>query len=190
MVASVSPTSMHATRLLIEGINLAKSRVIVEYGPGNGVITKELLKGMPDDAKLLAVEINKDFYNELRAIDDPRLIPVNGSAEDVAGIMRKHGLMQADVVISGIPFSLLKEPVRRAIVEATRNILDESGSFHVYQTSKLAKSLLEDYFYKIETTFVWKNIPPLFILRASLRRPVPHHPALHRHAVLMSGKAG
>ncbi len=190
LVASVSPTSGHATRELMKGMDLSTSSLVVEYGPGNGVITKELLRKMPEHARLLAVEINEDFYRELKRLEDPRLILVKGSAEDIVGIMRKLDLPKADVVVSGIPFSMLKPPIRRSIVEGTQEVLQHGGSFHVYQASKQMRRLLREYFQEVEITFVWKNLPPLFILRANLPRPAQARPVVNLHSPLVNGRAG
>lgn len=170
-VASVSPTSKHATKVLTDGIDFTNSRIIVEYGPGNGVITRELLSRMRSDAVLITVEINEDFYKDISRINDSRLISVLGSAEDIESILKKHGFDKADTIISGIPFSLLRMPLRKSILAATRNMLRDDGVFHVYQASKQLRPLLRGYFGKINTTFVWRNVPPLFIFRCSDQLP-------------------
>ena len=55
-------------------IDWDRSRVLVEFGPGVGTITREALKRMRPDAVLLAIELNKDFVQYLgTTIRDPRL---------------------------------------------------------------------------------------------------------------------
>ena len=46
---------------MLEPINFSNAKCIVEFGPGTGSITKELLNKMPKDALLLVFEINKEF---------------------------------------------------------------------------------------------------------------------------------
>ena len=78
----------------------------MEYGPGVGNITAEVLKRMHRDARLVVFETNDDFVEFLRrSIPDSRLTVVHGSAADVGRVLGELGLEQADIVISGIPFS-------------------------------------------------------------------------------------
>ena len=54
-------------------------------GPGTGGTTHALLRALPADAKLLAIEIDPRFSAMLRAeITDPRFIVHAGSAADIA----------------------------------------------------------------------------------------------------------
>ena len=39
----------------------------MEYGPGVGVITAEILRRMRSDALLIVIELNPDFVTHLRA---------------------------------------------------------------------------------------------------------------------------
>ena len=46
MLGSIVPSSRFLIKQLLEPINFGRARVIVEYGPGSGVITAELLRRM------------------------------------------------------------------------------------------------------------------------------------------------
>jgi phospholipid N-methyltransferase len=46
MLGSIVPSSRFLIKQLLEPINFGRARVIVEYGPGVGVITAELLRHM------------------------------------------------------------------------------------------------------------------------------------------------
>ena len=165
-VASVTPTSNHATQVLFRDVDCSLCNNIVEYGPGSGVITREILRQMRPDARLIVIEINESFYHELKKHKDPRLIVELGSAEQVDDIVAKHGMSTPDLIVSGIPFSLIKPAQRENIMMSTRRIMHPEGSFLVYQASTQIKPLLTDHFETVDTTFVFRNIPPLFILRA------------------------
>ena len=74
---------------------------------------------LPSDATLLTVDTNPDFTTYLgESIDDPRLVPVTGSAADIEKILADRGLPDADFVLSGLPFSTLPPGVGAAIGEA------------------------------------------------------------------------
>src|SRR5215813_8088214 len=71
MLGSIVPSSRFLIKQLLEPINFGRARVIVEYGPGVGVITAEVLRQMRADATLIAIETNGDFVRYLtETIDD------------------------------------------------------------------------------------------------------------------------
>src|ERR1700737_2908454 len=66
MLGSIVPSSRFLINHLLEPIDWAQARVIVEYGPGVGVITAEVLRRMGPDTMLIAIETNPDFVSYLR----------------------------------------------------------------------------------------------------------------------------
>ena len=175
-VASVSPTSSNAIKKILNGIDFSQIDVMVEYGPGDGVITRELLARLKPEAKLFAIEVNEPFANELANSTDNRLTVIHGSAEQVREMLSSYGVEQVDLVLSGIPFSLIRYRTRVKIVSATREVLKPGGSFLVYQASIQLNGLLKKFFKSVSIEYAWKNIPPLVIFRAIGH---PHH-QVHR----------
>src|SRR5512138_2349146 len=73
MVGWVLPSSRFLVNEVLKQIAWGKARVIVEYGPGVGSFTKALLDRMAPDAKLIALELNPEFYSYLQgSFHDPR----------------------------------------------------------------------------------------------------------------------
>ena len=58
MLGSLIPSSRFLVNDVLNQVDWDKARVIVEYGPGVGTITQEILKRMRPDAVLLALELN------------------------------------------------------------------------------------------------------------------------------------
>src|SRR6266478_4991381 len=84
MLGSIIPSSRFLIKQLLEPIDWEQARVIVEYGPGDGGITAEVLRRMRPDAMLIAIETNPEFMSYLRSsIQDERLHVVEASAEAV-----------------------------------------------------------------------------------------------------------
>jgi len=136
MLGSIVPSSRFLIRELLAPIDWKRAHVIVEYGPGVGGITAEVLRRMRSDAMLIAIEMNPDFVSYLRgALRDPRLRVVEGSAESIDEVLRRCGQSQADYIISGIPFSTIPAPLRERILRKTRAALAPGGAFLVYQFS-------------------------------------------------------
>jgi phospholipid N-methyltransferase len=164
MLGSIVPSSRFLIRELLTPIDWTRARVIVEYGPGVGGITAEVLRRMRSDALLIAIEMNPDFVSYLRsALSDPRLRVIAGSAESVDEILRRCGCAQADYIISGIPFSTIAAPLRERILRRTRAALAPGGAFLVYQFST---RVLEDL--KRVFGYVGRKFEPLNVLPAHL----------------------
>ena len=164
MLGSIVPSSRFLIRELLNPVDWTRARVIVEYGPGVGVITAEVLRRMRPDGVLIAIEMNPDFVSYLRgALTDTRLRVVEGSAESVDEILRRFGQRQADYIISGIPFSTIPAPQRERILHKTRAVLAPGGAFHVYQFSTRVLEDLRRVF-----GYVARKFEPLNVLPAHL----------------------
>ena len=161
MLGSIIPSSRFLVHDLMRQVDWNRAKVLVEYGPGVGNITAEVLRRMRPDARMVVFETNDDFVGFLReAIPDPRLTVVHGSAADVGRVLRELGLDEADYVISGIPFSTMPPEVGEAIVRATREALRPGGRFLVYQFSREVLRFLRREFQEIREAFEPLNILP------------------------------
>src|SRR2546422_7172960 len=88
MLGSIVPSSRFLIKQLLQPIDWARARVIVEYGPGVGGITAEILRRMRPDAMLIAIETNPAFVSFLRSsFADGRLHVVEASAVAVDEIL-------------------------------------------------------------------------------------------------------
>lgn len=161
MLGSFMPSSRFLIRTLLEELDFARARVIVEYGPGVGTFTREILERMRPDAMLVALETNGEFVHFLQgSIADPRLHVVHGSASTVRAELRARGAAHADFVISGIPFSTLPAAECEAVLQATRSVLQPNGAFLVYQFSPMVLASLRRVFSQVRRRFQPLNMPP------------------------------
>ena len=161
MLGSIVPSSRFLIRQLLEPVDWSQARVIVEYGPGVGVITSEVLRRMRPDAMLIAIETNPAFVSFLRSsIQDERLHVVEASAEAVDEILRGYGQSNASYVISGIPFKTIPDDLRDTIVRKTHSVLRPDGRFLVYQFSDAVRPYLEKVFRRVSRDFELLNIIP------------------------------
>ncbi len=161
MLGSIIPSSSFLINRLLKQVDWARARVIVEYGPGTGCITSEVLKRLHKDGTLIAIDTNPEFVEHLRqSIKDPRFHVIQGSASDVLTVLQSKGLPQADYVISGIPFSAFPLELRKGIVSSTTAALKEDGRMLVYQFSNAVLPHLQESFNHVETDFELLNILP------------------------------
>lgn len=161
MLGSVIPSSRFLIERLLRQVDFDRARVLVEYGPGVGTFTREILARMRQDAVLVVLETNPDFVRFLRqTVRDPRLRLVHGSAADVEAALAREGYATADYAISGIPFSTLPPAVREAVLTATRRILGTTGVFLVYQFSPKVQTHLRRFFQRVQRSFEPLNVLP------------------------------
>jgi phospholipid N-methyltransferase len=66
MLGSIVPSSRFLVDLVLKPIDWGRARVIVEYGPGIGTFTGEILRRMRSDAQLVVIETNRDFVRFLQ----------------------------------------------------------------------------------------------------------------------------
>ncbi|MEP7245010.1 MAG: rRNA adenine N-6-methyltransferase family protein [Gammaproteobacteria bacterium] len=161
MLGSIIPSSRFLVNQMLEPIDWVRARVIVEYGPGVGTFTGEILKRMHRDAHLVVIETNRDFVRFLKAsFQDPRLHVEHGSAADVQQILQRLGLPPAGYIISGIPLGSMPEPVRADIVGKSRDALEPGGEFLVYQFTSRVLPVLQRTFRSVRRSVERRNLPP------------------------------
>jgi phospholipid N-methyltransferase len=166
-IASVTPSSKYLVERMVKSAALEEARVVVEYGPAEGVITRHLLRNMRRDAKLIAVELNEKFFLKLtERVKDPRLIPVRGDVREISKILAARGLTTADRIISGLPFSIFTGRERHEILTKTSDLLNPGGRFVAFAYTTHLIPMLKDYFSDVDTQFEVRNIPPSFVFTA------------------------
>lgn len=166
-VGAFTPSSNFVVKQILKKLPHHSRACIIEYGAGDGVITKALLEHMPRDGKLIAIEMNPHFIALLKKIHDPRLQVVQGDVLKICKNLSDLKLPRIDAVISGIPFSFFSSNERHVIAKQTFQKLSEHGRFIIYQVSPLMFPYLKKYFNKkINLSFEVRNFPPYFIMVA------------------------
>lgn len=171
MLGSLIPSSRFLVQRLLGRIDWKRAKTIVEYGPGVGTITAQILQRMSPHTKLVVFEMNEDFVRYLkRSFPDRRLHVVHGSAERVQKELDKLKLDGADYIISGIPFTTMPVPLREKIMRESRRALKPGGAVLVYQFTRAVLPYLRSHFDHIDQDFEPLNILParLFYCRRML----------------------
>lgn len=167
-IGAMTRSSKYVVKAVMRNLSDLPLHRVIEYGPGDGVITKAILNRMPKDGQLIVVETNLKFLQVLRDIGDPRLKIIKGTAQEVSRELKSSYHASVNLVVSSIPFSILSRADREQIVRNTFDMLEDSGKFVIFQYSPIFLSLLKKYFDKdaINTQFELRNIPPMFIMSA------------------------
>lgn len=174
MLGSIVPSSRFLVDRVLAPIDWEWARVIVEYGPGVGTFTREILQRMRRDARLIVIETNRHFVQFLKtSLPDARLHVVHDSAAEVGPVLQGLGLAPAQYIVSGIPLGSMPVPVRADIVDKTRAALEPNGAFLVYQFTARVLPQLRQSFGHVHRSFERRNLPPaqLFVCE------MPHYPS-------------
>ena len=172
-IASVTPSSRFAVKKICSTINFGKDNVIVECGPGNGVLSRAILKQMTTNSKLILVETNNGFARHLKqTIDDVRVHIACENAMNIRRVLQEFGISHVDYAILGIPFSLTDVIQNHLVIVRNQQVLKEGGKLIVYQFSLRIRKYLKQHFQDISTTFEILNIPPMFIFEALHNRRI------------------
>jgi phospholipid N-methyltransferase len=168
MLGSLIPSSRFLVNKVLNEVDWARARVFLEYGPGVGTFTTEILRRMRPDAVVIALETNADFVRFLRGkIHDDRLHVVHGSAVEADAALARLNQTHADYVISGIPYTTIPREVRELILRKTHSVLHPTGAFLVYQFTRTVLPHLQQVFGRVREDFEPLNVMParLFFCR-------------------------
>ncbi|MER7273955.1 methyltransferase domain-containing protein [Dactylosporangium sp. NPDC000244] len=176
LTGAVAASSPALARQMTEGIGLERARTVVELGPGTGVFTDAILGRVAPGTRIVAIELNGHLAGRLA--DRYRGGPVevvHGSAADVARLVPGP----VDVVVSGLPWTVMAEPVRRRILDAVTAVLTPAGAFTTFAYAhaawtppgrKFANDLRQRFGRTGTSRVVWRNLPPAFVHRAAAPR--------------------
>jgi len=166
-VGTITRTSDATCDRMLSHIDFSKVTSVVELGAGDGVITKHILNRLPEKSRLLVFELNDAFCTQLKEINDDRLIVVKDSAEHVTKYVEKYKFGPVDHIISSLPFLIIEDDAKSAILSQTKTLLKNSGKFVQINYSSKAKKIYQKYFSNIEVSRVVRNIPPAYVLACS-----------------------
>ncbi len=102
VIGAVAPSSTGLAKQMVEWVDWPNVRTAMEYGPGTGVFTKELLASLRPEARLVAVEIDPHFAQMISA-RFPSVSVHQASVEGVELICRREGMDRVDAIICGLP---------------------------------------------------------------------------------------
>ena len=168
-VASLVPSSRFLINKMVEPLSPGDTAV-VEFGPGEGCITKRILGKIAPEGKLVAFEVNPEFIGLLRAGDkDKRFVLLEKSAEKITNELNNLGIKKVDAIVSSLSLAFLSPSSQKRILEQAHGALKNRGKFIQYHYALRPFSVfkyLKKYkklFNKVKVYFVLFNLPPTFV---------------------------
>lgn len=167
-VGAVAPSSSHLAARLAAVVPRAGEPIVVELGPGTGSVTAAIEYRLGGRGRHVAVELDAVLARYLR-VEHPGVHVLVGDALELERLFAAYRVPAVNVVISGLPWSLIDPAAQRAIVDATARSLAPGGCFTTFAylhslpmtRARQFRKLLGDVFDEVLTTrTVWWNLPP------------------------------
>lgn len=174
--ASVVPSSPQLAREMVAPVREINAKVVLEFGPGTGPMTSQLLDALPGTGSLYCFEVNPRFVEYLNEhFPDERMQVMAMGAERAPEVMAASSHSCADAVVSSLPLSFFPSELRHAILSAAAGCLRPGGVFTQFQyasgldcSGRIPKPYdlrpkLSRYFSRVERHLVWLNFPPAWV---------------------------
>ncbi len=160
---------------MVEDLGLDEASLVVEYGPGSGAFTGEIVRNLAPDADFIAIENNERMISLLRE-QHPEASVVNSSIAEAPSILAEHSheTHSVDAIVSGLPWASFNDELQDRLLATTMQILRPGGKFATFAyLHGLALPTAQAFRRKLEARFetvtrsptVWKNLPPAFVYR-------------------------
>ncbi|HEX2418519.1 MAG TPA: rRNA adenine N-6-methyltransferase family protein [Micromonosporaceae bacterium] len=190
---SIAASSASVVDTVLQALDLTGARRVAELGAGTGALTRGLLRQLPEDARLLAVEANPSFCKELRhGFPGPRITVANRSAVELPQLTSEYQMSPLDAVVSALPWTLMSPLDRQITLDGVIETMAPNGQFVtltcLHQTllasgRRLREQLRERFGQVRSLPVVWAAVPPLLVyLCTRPRKPMmldivdPGHP--------------
>ena len=131
-VGAVAPSSRYLARKIVHAVDWRTGVRVVEFGPGTGPFTAEILRQMPTDGRYLGIERDRVFADMLRQ-RFPKADVAADSVDRLVHLLEERNLLPIDHVVSGLPFASLPEDLIGRILEETVAALRPGGTFSTFQ---------------------------------------------------------
>lgn len=173
VVGAIAPSSRGLTRKMVEWIDWPQARHVIEYGPGTGVFTGQILAEMQPGTKFFAIELSSSFVS-LLAQSYPQARVHQDSVANVKAICEREGMPQVDAILSGLPWAAFSSADQTAYMDAMMTVLRPGGQFVTFAylqglllpAGRRFKQQLHRYFSHVErSSTAWANLPPAFVYR-------------------------
>ncbi len=179
-MGAVAASSPALAKKIADQLDFQKINSVVEFGPGTGVITRELLARMRPGTHFFAIERSADLAKICRQ-RLPQVKLYEESAERVEELCSREGLGHVDAIVSGLPWVSFPDDLQDRILNATFRVLKPGGSFVMFgyrvglftPAGRRFHTKLPRYFENLRRSrSVWLNLPPALVFSGVRRRQI------------------
>ena len=155
---AIFPSSHYLAHSMAACIDASKNDLILELGPGTGVITEAILKSGIAPTQLILLEVVDQFAKKLRK-RFPEMTVITGNATQLSRLLKDKGDVQT--IISSLPLRSLPKEECQAIFSEIQKVLSPTGQFIQFTYAvKNGEHFYPDNFILTRSFIEWRNIPP------------------------------
>ena len=176
-VGAVAPSGTTLAAQAVAPIPRTGNPVVVELGPGTGSFTGAIQRRLGGRGRHIAVEINPRMAG-LLAAKHPGVEVVTADAVRLEELLAERGVPRADVIVSGLPWTVFTPDRRQEMLDAAVRSLAADGAFTTFSylhmrwsasARRLHHDLMDRFDEVVEGRTVWANLPPALVYYC--RRP-------------------
>jgi len=158
-VSAPTPSSPALCAAIAARVDISRPGLVLELGPGTGVVTEALLARGVAPERLVTIEACAYFAGLLR-----QRLPSVGVIEGDAFAFERHLPPQARIaaIVSGIPLLLFPAGRRRDLIERALAALGPGGSF-IQLSYGWLPPVAPTGAMRLKRGVVWRNFPPAFV---------------------------
>jgi phosphatidylethanolamine/phosphatidyl-N-methylethanolamine N-methyltransferase len=158
-VCAPTPSSASLSAAIANEVDPDRAGLIVELGPGTGVVTEALLNRGISPARLLIVERTPAFVALLQE-RFPAVAVIQGDGLVFDQYLPERARIAA--VVSGLPLLSLSACLRQALVEKSLAMQGRGGRF-VQLSYGWRPAVPPSDKIQVSRRMVWHNLPPAFV---------------------------
>ncbi|NQX02798.1 16S rRNA (cytosine(1402)-N(4))-methyltransferase [bacterium] len=163
-VGYLVPSSGFLTRKTAKRIDFSVPRVVIELGPGEGCHTRQIVRRMNPESRLVLIELDDQFAAHLsqQFAHDKRVTVVHTDALHLATTLADMGITNPDYIVSGIPFTIMDRDLREKLLA---NIALSMGPDSIFITYQFSLQISEHRLFELwRRDLCLLNVPPLTVM--------------------------
>ena len=144
------------------------AQVVVEVGAGAGEVTEAIVERAAPGTTVIAIEKDPELAERLRARGLAADV-VTADALTLPALLTQRGLVQVDVIVSVLPWTLLPPARQREFLDVFHRVLHPDGVFTAVAyssgywtpTARRFRAELHRRFHEVvPSRTTWRNLPP------------------------------
>ena len=170
-VGAIAPSSRRLAVRMVQWIDWESAGTVVEFGPGTGVFTAQILQRKQPGKKFFAVELNSQFAATLKS-RFPDATILQDSVAAIEELCRQQGVSEVDAIVCGLPWAAFSDRDQTAYLDALIKVLKPGGHFATFAylpgmvlpAAHRFRRKLRNVFGEVRVSpTVWLNFPPAFV---------------------------
>lgn len=171
-VGAVWPSSPALADAMLRPVDFARTRTLVEFGPGTGAFTRAILPRLAPGARYLGIELSHAFCVAL-VERFPGIDVAEASVAELEALLAERGIAQVDAIVSGLPWASLPVSLQEQVFPMIARVLAPGGVFVTFAYlhglwlpgARALRARLRTTFGEVmRSPVVWRNVPPALCL--------------------------